>query len=330
MEKRIFDVYDGLKIERSLPELCLGLFARQIGSWPAIRVAYETLRSARQRVIAGEGFSFSLQFNPARVISSEARIDAASIESRPCFLCGAHLPEDQIAILYRDAFVILCNPFPIFEPHFTIADCHHVPQSIEHHAAVFLQLARDFSPRFSVFYNGAKTGASAPDHLHFQGCPVGAIPVETEAVDEKGRFVTRIAGVSVFTFNRPGRRFLRLEGGNADALADVLTTTMKALKRLTDSEGEAMVNILASFGNGHWRVFIFPRRRHRPEAFSRAGDDRRAITPGTVEMGGLVITTNDRDFTKLDYQQLVDIFEDVSVDEKILEGAANDLLTCRG
>jgi hypothetical protein len=300
-----------------------------MASWPALNRAYKNLQSARRREIVGNNFSFSVQFNPGRIASAEARIDQASLEKRPCFLCRHHLPQDQMAVLYRRSFVILCNPFPIFEPHFTIAHLDHRPQILEGSVSLFLQLARDFSPDFTVFYNGPRCGASAPDHLHFQGGPAGSIPIEKEALMGQWALIKTIKDVSVFAFRQPERQAILLEGEKRHALASVTSTILDILNRLAGGEEEAMVNIIASFRAGRWRVFIFPRSKHRPDAFFRKGDDRLAITPGAVEMGGLVITIHERDFRSLDHKQLVDIFTEVSAEGKIMKGVVDALLDYR-
>ena len=320
------EIYDGYPRERPLPEMCRDLFSRQMEGWPALRSAYEALQTVRRREIAGDGLNFSVQFNPGRIVSAEARIDAASLANRPCFLCPEHRPPEQQAIVYRRSFVILCNPFPIFRPHLTIAHLDHLPQAIGPNVAPFLELAREMSPGFSVFYNGPACGASAPDHLHFQGCPAGAIPVEGENISVKGTFIGEIGDVSVFSYCRSGRHFLYLETDHQDTLAQAIDLIMETLPRPDGGAEEPMVNITASFREGRWRVFIFPRRKHRPAAFFRSGSDRRAITPGAVEMGGLVITTNESDFTVLDKRQLIDIFTEVSAGGDTIKEVADALL----
>jgi hypothetical protein len=258
-----------------------------------------------------------------------ASTDAVSIAKRPCFLCSDQHPSAQAAILYHSAFEILCNPYPIFTPHLTIVHCRHWPQVMGENARDFLALARDLSPRFSVFYNGPRCGASAPDHLHFQASPAGAIPVEHEDAIAGEALETPMAHVSFFVSSRLGRRYLLLEGELPEAMASAITTVMTILKAIAGGKEEAMVNIIAAFADGRWRVRIFPRGKHRPDVFFRQGDDALAVTPGAVEMGGLIITTRERDFMQLDRAQLVEIFEDVSADEKTVRSLIDVLAVQR-
>lgn len=330
-EKTLLWSYDGGPLTPSLPDLCRRLFAEQVATWEAMRRAYEALDTARRREISCDGgLSWQIQLNPGRVTSAEAKVDAASIAHRPCFLCPEHLPQEQKAILYRRTFGILCNPFPIFAPHFTVAHLGHRPQNLEENLPALLQLARDLSPDFSVFYNGPRCGASAPDHLHFQACPAGIIPVEKIHIPAIGSRIQTEDEVSLFDFRRFGRHFFFLAGDIPDALCSVMKRILGALRQIMGEREEAMVNVMVSFRAGNWHIFIFPRRKHRPDAFSRTGEDRRAITPGAVEMGGLVVTTNERDFTKLDTEELIAIFTEVSVDDAIMDGVAHALFSDHG
>jgi hypothetical protein len=329
-DDRIFAVYEGFSDGPSLPLLGRGLFDQQKASWPALAKAYAGLQGARRREVFQDGIPLVIQFNPGRIGSVEANIEKAALAGRPCFLCLDHLPPEQKAILYDDAFIILCNPFPIFAPHFTLAHCRHQPQSLDENIVPFLVLAREFSPDFSLFYNGPRCGASAPDHLHFQGYPTGALPVESVAIQQEGHLVVEIHSVMVRSLCLPGRHLLLLEGENLGALEKILGETLAVMRRLSGGQEEAMVNVVVSFSGRQWRIFIFPRRKHRPSAFFREGERRRAITPGAVEMGGVVITTNARDFTVLDQGQLLEIFAEVSVDADYLGSVVHELRTHLG
>lgn len=323
---KVFSSYRGRPSTPSLPDQCRRLFAEQEDGWEALHHACATLSSAKRRKIDGNGgLPWYIQFNPGRVISAEAKIDVASIASRPCFLCPKHLPQEQQAILYRETFAILCNPFPIFVPHFTVAHLEHRPQNLEENLTPLLHLAKDLGPDFSVFYNGPRCGASAPDHLHFQACPAGAIPIEQEDIHKIGTPLGAMKTASLFEFRRRGRYFFLVTGAHLDDLVRALAGILSALRQIMDEGEEAMVNAIASFVSGTWRVVVFPRRKHRPDAFFRTGEDRRAVTPGAVEMGGLVVTTNDRDFSTLDASELIALFTEVSADENMMDGVVNAL-----
>ena len=176
---RILVQYPGGK-QKSLIALCLNLLEEQKKSWPKLAYAYRELADVRTRSITCGGYKVYLQFNPQRAVSSGAAVDAESIKNRPCFLCKDNLPSEQQGILYRNQYLILCNPAPIFENHFTIVTLEHKPQEITSSISWLLRLSMDLSPDYAVFYNGPACGASAPDHLHFQMIPVNTLPFLSE------------------------------------------------------------------------------------------------------------------------------------------------------
>ena len=159
----------------------MSLLEHQKSTWRLLADAYESLDSARVRDISCGGFSASLQFNPKRIISTGASVDEESVRSRKCFLCPDNLPDEQEGVLFRDDFLVLCNPAPIFSRHFTISAVQHTPQEIGKFIGTLLSLSKELSPEFTLFYNGPRCGASAPDHMHFQASPSRSIPVERDA-----------------------------------------------------------------------------------------------------------------------------------------------------
>ena len=157
------------------------LLERDLAHWPMARQNYEALNDVRIRTVRFGAFRIDVQFNPARIVSSGARTDAASISQRPCFLCDANRPPEQDALpCLDDRYLLLVNPFPIFRRHYTIVERTHTPQSIAGgRMADFLELARQLSG-LTLLYNGPSCGASAPDHLHFQAVTRGQMPLDTE------------------------------------------------------------------------------------------------------------------------------------------------------
>ena len=252
-------------------------------------------------------------------MSTAARLDPASIRARPCFLCGENLPEEQRAILYRKEYVVLCNPAPIFARHYTIPYIRHRAQSIEPALDAFLTLMYDFSSNFSVLYNGPQSGASAPDHLHFQAAPAGTLPVETDIRAEgKLRLLKAVDGVDIFKAVGLGRAILMLKGAKQDRVASALLKVIEAMRAAFPTAGEPMMNLLGSYEENRWMILIFPRARHRPAVYDLEGEAQILITPASVEMGGLFITPMEKDFRALDAGLVQTIFQDVSVDEKAM------------
>jgi hypothetical protein len=255
-----------------------------------------------------------LQFNPQRVVSSGAKVDAQSIQARPCFLCLENLPEPQKGISYHEEFLVLCNPVPIFKQHYTVSHLHHRPQAIAEHLETFLKLAKDFSPHFSVFYNGPQCGASAPDHMHFQAYPFGAIPIEMQIHETARRILVKnVLGISVHKIQRMGRKILLLTGFDEEAMTLGVLRVFSAMKEARRSAEEPMMNALCFFRDDLYQILLFPRRQHRPEVYFRKGEQRILISPAAVDMGGLIITPIEKDFLQADAQLIASIYREVSI-----------------
>ena len=314
--ERIFTSFDGSGDDPALSGLCLDLFAQQKISWPLLRDAYAAQDSAKIREISANGFSVKLQFNPRRIISSAAAVDPESISRRQCFLCAENVPEVQKGILYRQTFLILCNPAPIFPQHYTVSNRWHIPQSIENNLAAFLLLAKDFGPGLSVFYNGPRCGASAPDHLHFHVVPSDMMPIEKEIREDRNKILIRqVEGASILTLMSLSRPIIIVEGKELRSVETALRMAVTAMQETLPASDEPMMNLLCAYDGTQWRVLIFPRRKHRPDAYYRDGDERILISPGAVDMGGLMITPLEKDFHALDAEQIEHIFKEVSLDE---------------
>ncbi len=305
--------------DASLPDLADALLAGQKAAWPLLGAGYAALQEVRERVISEGDVRITLQHNPKRINSTGANMDPGAINRRPCFLCAPNLPAEQRAIRYRRRYLILCNPYPIVPRHFTIAFREHRPQSLRGALPSFLRLAKDFHPDFAVLYNGPSCGASAPDHLHFQALPKAAIPALHEGTYGKQMLA---AGRDGALYQRSGRQppALIIEGSDETRLTALVRRVMKALgKALSvtgEPTGEPMVNLFCVYQGGAWLVIIFPRRAHRPAVYHETGAKRIVVSPGAVDMGGLVILPRTEDFSRLDAPLLRGIFRDVSLSER--------------
>lgn len=319
LPQKIYSSFTSRSAGDSLSEQILGLLDQQKKTWRQLAEGYIALELIRLREVHCDGYSVRLQFNPNRIVSSGAKVDAKSISERKCFLCIDNLPEEQKGILYHDQFLVLCNPAPIFSQHCTISNINHIPQEIENSLGLFFSLAKDFTG-FTVFYNGPKCGASAPDHMHFQACPSGMIPVERDVEEPRRKELIGEAGaVSCFIIKDYGRRVLALESADAAELESYIVKFLRSMKEVLATTGEPMLNILCSFRQNRWCVIIFPRRKHRPDVYFREGDAQVLISPASVDIGGLIITPIEKDFQKVDAEMIHNIFEEVSIDKGVLE-----------
>ncbi len=311
---KTYAVFDSRETSRDLSELCIKLLSEQKKTWPDLAQGYETLKNIKAREILCNGFSIRVQHNPGRARSTLADVGEKSVNERPCFLCISNLPENQKGILYQEEYLILCNPMPVFSGHFTIACLIHQPQAIAEHIDTFLQLMGDFGDSWSILYNGPRCGASAPDHLHFQAIPAGKMPIEKEITGENGLVeITEIESVRISRAKGLGRETIVLESDGPTAMAIVFKGIVTTLKSALNGDHEPMMSV-AGFRDGNkWLLVVFPRAKHRPEAFFRQGADRVAVSPAIIEMGGVLVTPLEKDYERLDESVVEGIFREVSL-----------------
>lgn len=320
LRDRTYATFEGGEGDSSLGGVCKGLLSEQRSSWPELGQAYDSLVATRYRDIACNGFSVRLLFNPGRAVNTTAVVSPEEVRGRPCFLCIANLPVEQKCILYRREFLILVNPRPVVPLHLTIAHLDHHPQAITGHMEIFLRMAADLGPGFAVLYNGPRCGASAPDHLHFQAVPSGQMPIEREIDGRKGFTPvvprTRTADVPVLRVAGLGREVILIEADDAPSMASAFRVYARGLAEASVPPGgpgeEPMLNAAASFDGKTWRLLVFPRRAHRPEAFYRNGDGRVLVSPAVMEMAGIIVTPAERDFDRLDAAAIESLYREVS------------------
>ena len=299
------------------------LWRWQCDEWETLRNGRASLHSARTRTFDVAGSRVVAQFNPARVASVAARVDAAALDERPCFLCDRNRPDEQRAVAYRDDWKFLCNPAPIFDPHFTIVRTPHEPQRIAPYLDVLLDLARDLQGRYTLFFNGAGAGASAPDHVHLQASPAGAMPFENElaaelCTDRRNNGHQWIdwlrRGAVRLGVTRPARRpTVVLMSADRDPLLATLRELLDALQAVRPAQTEPTFNLYATFADERWLLWLCPRQAHRPSCFGQQ-PDRFLISPGAVDIAGLVITPRREDFERLDAATIAAIYADVLLD----------------
>ena len=324
LAQKTFAVFELASTRGTLVQLCHNLIEQQKFHWPELTEGYAALEWVRIRNIECSNYSVSVQFNPKRIRSTGADLDAKTIQERKCFLCLENLPEPQRGILYQSEFLLLCNPAPIFARHFTFSSIHHIPQEVVSSMNVLLNLARDLSPDFTIFYNGPKSGASAPDHFHFQMSPRLALPIECDAVDMRRRkrlyYKNHVAGCVLMNY---GRTAFIVESTDRLQLLEFLEKIFETWKIVLGSTEEPKMNILCSYQEELWRLIILPRHKHRPDVYFLKGDDRVLISPATVDIGGFVVTPLEKDFLRVDAKLIENMFAEVTeppeIVEKILE-----------
>ena len=282
----------------------------QLAHWPTAQHNYAALSRVRVKTLDVDGTAFRVQCNPARIISSAARVDERSIRQRACFLCAANRPAEQEAIRALEGrYDILVNPFPIFPRHLTLAATDHVPQRIAPRLADLLRLAR-MLPGYTLFYNGPRCGASAPDHAHFQAGSRGFLPIETQWTSLPAERLGGCGHSSLYGLNGDLRRPLVIDTADEAEAAALFHTVCQALP-VPPGHAEPMLNLLCWYDTPRWVLVLFPRRRHRPSCYDAPGDGRLLCSPASVDMGGVFILPMEKDFERINAADLRQILSEV-------------------
>ena len=297
-------------------------FLRQLQTWDDVRQRYRDLGQVETRELVTDGFTLNVQWNPARIRSTGAKIDARSIAERPCFLCCQNRPQEQMRRVIDSDYELLVNPFPILPVHLTLPTLKHQPQSIIPMYGELLRLAQRNSD-LTLLYNGPHCGASAPDHAHLQAVSSGILPLQTawqrlsrnllevikndddEGIWHVGDYPAAAFLVKSHTIEEGVRLFRRL---------------YECLPSSIHAGEEPMMNIIAWHQGDDLLSVVLPRRKHRPDCYERC-----MISPGAVDMGGLLITPREEDFRKLTPEQALGILHEVSLTPEQVAQVAEEL-----
>ncbi len=304
------------------------LFKRQLIDWPSTGERYAALADVKTREVLANGCAYRLQYNPGRLKSSSAKVDKASVAKRPCFLCEHNRPAEQEYFLVGHGceevsmcshqYEVLINPFPIFPCHLTIVDKLHVPQLIGDRIYDLLYLTRAFDD-FTFFYNGPQAGASAPDHAHFQAGNRRFLPIESLVFSLERNVITEQSGASLYTLKNDLMNTMIVEGDDLDAVASLYKRLLDLLP-LPEGASEPLLNVLAWYEDGVWRLCLIPRSRHRPKCYSATGADKHLVSPASVDMGGVFILPRLEDFNTLNGDDVSRILSDVCMqDDEVAE-----------
>ena len=307
-------------------------FNRQIETWDLARRNFRDLQDVRTRSLpvtdnecnpigngapqsaANPPLTIKLQYNPARIVSTGAATDKAAVSRRPCFLCRGNRPAEQISTAFSDGFEILVNPYPILPEHFTIPATTHRPQRISGDYAIMRRFLTRH-PDMTVFYNGPQCGASAPDHMHFQAGTTGVLPLQA-AWMKLQRTLEKLYSLDARNDISVVRGWvcpaLLIRSDNAEADAALFAKVYEALPR-AGGQPEPMMNIVGWTAGGQYLAVIFPRSSHRPACYYAEGGGKVLVSPGALDMCGLIITPRKEDFDGLTPGVAAGILREVSL-----------------
>ena len=292
------------------------LLKQQRQAWPMFARGEQALQYVQRREIVSDQGHVVVQANPQRKVSSAAKLDPKSIAARPCFLCENNLPAEERGLLFDQRWFVVANPFPIVPGHLSIPSLTHQPQKLSEQVDAMLALAQAL-PEYAIFYNGPRCGASAPDHLHFQACLRKDVPSLAQV-----NFSAIFSHISSYqdqvqqhVLRWPSRRALVLFSRRQDKLAQALQHSLDKLRELSGQAQEPMVNVFALQLQQAQVLVVFPRTLHRPACFYAEAQEQILVSPGALDMAGLMVVAELDHFARLDDKMVCDIYAQVSLDD---------------
>lgn len=285
----------------------------QFENWDLVYANYCALNNVKTRELYVNDFDIYIQFNPERIRSTAAEIDAATLKARPCFLCNR--PKEQQSITHYDDFDILVNPYPISHGHLTIPFKRHNEQQILPFYEDMLVFAYDLR-NYSIIYNGPKCGASAPDHMHFQAIKRSSLPIEENIRRASKEIIMQRQNTTLYALNDYMTSVLIIASSNVQEAAWTFNHLYEQLE-VKEGDSEPMMNVVAWVNDDNVSyTCIFLRKELRPSCFYAEGDANILISPATVEMAGLFITPLEKDYEKVTAADLETILKEVSISEE--------------
>lgn len=289
----------------------------QLASWPLARNNYERLRNVIYRTIDFEGFQIRIQYNPDRIQSAVAKIDEQSIKARACFLCKGNIPPEQASFDYNPTLDIRVNPYPIFDRHYTVPAKQHIPQLIKGHFQDMLAIAQTY-PEYTIFYNGPRSGASAPDHFHFQLAARHIMPLETDvnSCPKEILWTSESRETTIESIHHYLRKNIILHSeqpGATNGYFRAISVTRgpnHPERPGTHDEPLCLVRKQRMVGS-HVSPSSTP-----PWQFFAEGDENILFSPGCVDFAGLIISPREKDFNRLDAPLLEELFSQLTLDRR--------------
>jgi ATP adenylyltransferase/5',5'''-P-1,P-4-tetraphosphate phosphorylase II len=307
------------KSEPDFRSLVEGLAEQQLATWPMLRDAVAGLARVEYKRLRVRGSEVRAQFNPQRIVSTAAKVDAATIKQRPCFLCAENLPPEERGIAFGADFVALYNPFPVLPRHLVITSRRHIPQTVVGNFGTLLDLALDLGGEFFVVYNGAACGASAPDHLHFQACERKSLPIIREIETWERRSLSNDSRIETFALKDYRVNALIARGNDRGALIGWFDRALQCLAEVAVADSEPMINLVVMRDGARWTVIVFPRGKHRPDRYFAEGDAKLTVSPAAIDLAGVLVVPQPDHFTKITSRDVEEIYAEVTLDGKVFD-----------
>ena len=297
----------------NLPTRVAALIQQQLATWPMLNQATQSLEQVQYKDLTVKGSHVRAQFNPARIVSTAAKVDAASIKARPCFLCAQNLPAEEKGVPFGDDYIVLCNPFPVLPDHLVISHRQHTPQAIAPRFEDLLVLTQALGSAYFTLYNGPACGASAPDHHHFQACRRAGVPLFEDVKHWPRDYRVQQADLEVFTLRDYRLQILIASGGKMDTIAAWFAESLNRLAILTGAPTEPLLNLVLTYDANAWTVYLFPRAKHRPACYYAEGDEQLTISPAGIDLTGVLVVPDPNHFARLTTHDVERIYAEITL-----------------
>lgn len=283
----------------------------QLETWPLAADNFKKLQEVRRKPVSLGDLDIFVQYNPARIVSTGAKVDKDTIASRRCFLCKSNRPDEQIAVPVTDTWELLLNPFPILPVHFTIANRDHIPQA---RIPLDMVTMADKAPGLAFFYNGARAGASAPDHLHAQAVLASELPLIRIAEKFHKRDNRGFVSSDTFGIDLPFVFISAVIYPDAEGMNELSKIgNAFGIDNVTLQPDHGLVNSFFWIDReGLLRIIIIPRRKHRPNCYDVSDDTKLLISPGALDMAGIIVCPRLNDYERVGRKEISDIYSEVA------------------
>ena len=303
-------------------------FEKQLDCWMEVKERYSNLENVRLQKFEN---GLTLQYNPSRAVSTGAKVDAESLKKRECFLCGANRPSCQIVENAFGNFDVLVNPYPILPKHFTLVWKEHVPQLLEKMYADMLLIVKEWH-EMALFYNGAECGASAPDHAHLQAVRKADIPLFAdgwrESVEGSLEPLYMVSGDGIYRADGYVVPLFEIRAGSVSRSVEMMSRLLSVIPS-ADGAVEPRMNVICRYErNEGYVTTVILRSKHRPACYSATGDDGRMVSPGTLDMVGLMVTPLEKDFTSIVADEALFMLKEVAISDETFSLIVDNLVSC--
>ncbi len=301
------------------------LFEKQIKEWPQAANNYALLTKVEVRDVVVDGVRARIQYNPARILSTSSKIDTKSIKERHCFLCSDYRPSKQRGVDFiskqGNKYIFLVNPFPIFNRHFTVPSVDHLAQSLENRFSDMVEIVSEIGNDYLIFFNGAKSGASAPDHFHFQLGERGFLPIEQQLDSVDAHTLADTDTLRIKIYKKFFKGTYSITSDSESELCEAYNTIMQNIANSNTDK----VNVIMWKDDIKYTCLIIQRNAHRPSCYSAEGLDRLLISPGSVDLGGVFILPLKPDFDRITHTDLEAVVSEVCIDDQKVQSQVDQM-----